>query len=131
MIVDSSAIVAIVREESSWEVCFDALHASPTRRISAANLLEAAIVVDRLPNPRASVRFDDFIRRFRLVVEPVTLSQVIIAREAHGRYGRGSGHPARLNFGDCFAYALALSYDEPLLFVGNDFIHTDVRRALD
>jgi ribonuclease VapC len=71
------------------------------------------------------------IARLRVAVEPVTLSQVVIARDAHRRFGRGSGHPAKLNFGDCFAYALATELDEPLLFVGQDFIHTDVRRVLD
>ena len=62
---------------------------------------------------------------------PVSLQQVLIAREAYRRYGKGSGHPARLNFGDCFAYALAKDFDEPLLYIGNDFVHTDVQSALN
>lgn len=99
--------------------------------MSAASLLEAAIVVDNLERPGASSAFDALIARFALRIEPVTVSQVHIAREAYQRYGRGRGHPARLNFGDCFAYALARERDEPLLFVGDDFGHTDVRRALD
>ena len=83
----------------------------------------------RHPNP--SREFDALIERFEVVIEPVTADQARIAREAYRRFGRGSGHPAKLNFGDCFAYALATELDEPLLFVGQDFIHTDVRRVLD
>ena len=99
--------------------------------MSAANLLEAAIAMDRHPSPVLGPALDDLIARLRVVVEPVTLSQVVIARDAHRRFGRGSGHPTKLNFGDCFAYALATELDEPLLFVGQDFIHTDGRRVLD
>ena len=88
-------------------------------------------MVDRLPNPRASVRFDELISDLGIIVEPVTAHQATTAREAHRRFGRGSGHPAKLNIGDCFAYALAKDLEEPLLFVGQDFIHTDVRRDLD
>ena len=83
-------------------------------------------MVDRFPNPRASVRFDELISNLGISIEPVTAHQAMIAREAHRRFGQGSGHPARLNFGDCFAYALAKDLDEPLLFIGQDFIHTDV-----
>ncbi len=68
--------------------------------------------------------------RYEILIEPVTEAQVRIARLAYRRYGKGSGHPARLNFGDCFAYALARDRNEPLLFVGNDFIHTDIKSAL-
>jgi len=68
--------------------------------------------------------------RVGLTIEPVTLAQVEIAREAYARYGRGIGHPARLNFGDCFAYALAKQTGEPLLFVGDDFVHTDLAFAV-
>ena len=88
-------------------------------------------MVDRFPNPRASVRFDELIRDLEISIEPVTADQATIAREAYRRFGKGTGHPARLNFGDCFAYALAKDFDEPLLFIGQDFIHTDVRRVLD
>jgi ribonuclease VapC len=87
--------------------------------------------MDRHPSPLLGSALNDLIARLRVAVEPVTLSQVVIAHDAHRRFGRGSGHPAKLNFGDCFAYALATELDEPLLFVGQDFIHTDVRRVLD
>ena len=98
--------------------------------MSAASFLEAAIVIDRLPNPRASVRFNELLSDLGIIIEPVTAHQATLAREAHRRFGRGSGHPAKLNFGDCFAYALAKYLDEPLLFVGQDFVHTDVRQVL-
>jgi ribonuclease VapC len=131
VIVDSSAIIALVRVEASAERCRQALRSSRMNRMSAASFLEAAIVVDRLDRPGAGVAFDELIARLALRIEPVTLAQANIAREAYQRFGRGSGHPARLNFGDCFAYALAKDLDEPWLFIGNDFIHTDVRRVLN
>lgn len=98
--------------------------------MSAANLLEAAIVVDRLPERRYAAVFDGMIADLDIIIEPVTAQQARIGREARRRYGRGSRHRAHLNFGDCFAYALAKVYNEPLLFVGNDFIHTDLQPAL-
>ena len=130
MIVDSSAIVAIATDEPGSEVYLEAVLASPSRRVSAASLLEAAIVVDRHPSPLAAPKFDRLIERLRLIVEPVTASQVAIARDAYRGFGKGTGHPARLNFGDCFAYALAKDLDEPLLFIGDDFVHADLRPAL-
>jgi ribonuclease VapC len=131
VIVDSSALVAIIRGEPAGVLCLQALLDSRANRISAATFLEAAIVADRLPEPPGSPTFDDLIEQFDIVVEPLTAHQAAIAREAYRRFGKRSGHPARLNFGDCFAYALAIAFDEPLLFVGDDFVHTDVRRALD
>lgn len=130
MILDSSALIAITRGEPESVICFRALLDAPIARLSAANLLEAAIVVDRWRDPEASREFDALIAGFAVVIEPVTANQVRIAREAYGRFGKGAGHPAKLNFGDCFAYALAKDFDEPLLFIGNDFVHTDVRSAL-
>ena len=131
MIVDSSALIAILNEEPLAPKCFEALLASPVIRMSAANLLEAAIAMDRHPSPILGPALDDLIARLGIAIEPVTLSQIVIARDAHRRFGRGTGHPTRLNFGDCFAYALAKEFNEPLLFIGQDFIHTDIRQALD
>jgi len=131
VIVDSSALIAILNEEPLAPRCLEASLASPTTLMSAAKLLEAAIAMDRHPSPLLGSALNDLIARLRVAVEPVTLSQVVIAHDAHRRFGRGSGHPVKLNFGDCFAYALATELDEPLLFVGQDFIHTDVRRVLD
>lgn len=80
-------------------------------------------------SPETSAKLDTLTDSLRLFVEPVTPEQILIARVAFRRFGKGSGHPARLNFGDCFAYALARALDEPLLFVGYDFAHTDIRRV--
>ena len=98
--------------------------------MSAASFLEAAIVVDRNRDPVLSRRFDELIREAEIIIEPVTEAQARIAREAYRDFDRGSGHPARLNFGDCFAYALAKDQGEPLLFKGDDFVHTDITSAL-
>ena len=130
MIVDSSAVIAIVQDEPAAADCARAIEAAEVRRMSAANYLEAAIVVDSRRDPVASRRLDDLLAEAELVVEPVTAEHARIAREAYRDYGRGSGHAARLNFGDCFAYALARASGEPLLFVGDDFVHTDIRSAL-
>ncbi|CAA7612163.1 type II toxin-antitoxin system VapC family toxin [Magnetospirillum sp. UT-4] len=131
MIVDSSALIAILRDEPEAAACAEAIAAAPNRRISAANLLESAVVIDGGRDPVASRRFDDLIAVAGLKVEPVTEAQVRVARDAYRDFGKGSGHPARLNFGDCFAYALAKVTGEALLFVGDDFRHTDLVAALD
>lgn len=128
MILDSSALIAILREEAEAPEFARAIAAASHRRISAANFVEAAIVIDGSRDPVASRRFDDLVREAGLVMEPVTAAQAQLARAAYRDFGRGSGHPARLNFGDCFAYALATG--EPLLFKGDDFVHTDVAAAL-
>lgn len=99
--------------------------------MSAANFLEAAVVIDGSRDPIASRRFDELINTAEIAVVPVTAAQAHIARAAYRDFGKDSGHPAGLNFGDCFAYALARESQEPLLFKGKDFIHTDVRAALD
>jgi len=131
VIVDSSALLAVIRDEPMAATCLQTMLDSEENRISAASYLEAAIVADRLPESPDTATFDDLIEQLSIIVEPLTAHQAAIAREAYGRFGKGVGHPARLNFGDCFAYALAKDFDEPLLFVGQDFIHTDVRRVLD
>jgi ribonuclease VapC len=125
MIVDTSALVAILRDEPEARRFAIALANAQERRISAANFLEAAIVIDG-SDPVASRLFDDLLRESRIHIETVTEEQVRIAREAYRDFGRGSGHAAALNFGDCFAYALARTSGEPLLFKGRDFTHTGV-----
>jgi ribonuclease VapC len=130
MIVDASALIAILRGEPDARVFATALESASVRRISAASYLEAAIVMDGSRDPVISRRFDELLRDAKIVVEPVTEKQVRIARDAYRDFGRGSGHPARLNFGDCFAYALAKELREPLLFKGNDFAQTDIAPAL-
>ncbi len=130
MIIDSSAIVAIVRNEPEAQRFKEIIGGSPVSRMSAAGYLETGIAVDRWRDPGLSRRLDDFISAARIMIEPVTEAQARIAREAYRDYGKGSGHPAGLNFGDCFAYALARDKMEPLLYKGDDFSRTDVRPAL-
>ncbi|MDQ3693586.1 MAG: type II toxin-antitoxin system VapC family toxin [Chloroflexota bacterium] len=131
MIVDSSVILAILQDEPEGPACLLAVGRAPIVRLSAASFFEAALVIDAKRNPIATRRFDDFIRSSAAIIEPVTETQARIAREAYRDFGKGSGHPARLNFGDCFAYALAKDQDEPLLFIGQDFVHTDIGRVLN
>ncbi len=126
MIIDTSALIAILRDEPEALSCAMAIESAAHRRVSAANFLEAAVVIDASRDPVASRRFDDLVKEAGLVVEPVTEAQARIAREAYRDFGKGGGHPAQLNFGDCFAYALAKATGEPLLFKGDDFTHTDV-----
>lgn len=130
MIIDTSALIAILRDEREARVFAEAIEAATGRRISAANFLEAAVVIDGSRDPVASRRFDELIDVAQIEVAPVTERQARIARDAYRDFGRGTGHPAGLNFGDCFAYALAKDAGEPLLFKGSDFSHTDVAPAL-
>lgn len=129
MIVDSSAVIAILRNEPDARALAGTLRAALVRRMSAASFLETGIVVDANRDPILSRRFDELVDKSRFTIEPVTRSQARIARQAYRDFGKGSGHPAQLNFGDCFAYALAKEVGEPLLFKGNDFIHTDLVAA--
>jgi ribonuclease VapC len=105
------------------------LATSQRSHISAANYVEAAIVVDSSRDPVASRRFDELMRAAGITVVPVTAEQAEVARAAYRDFGEGSGHRAGRNFGDCFAYALATTSGEPLLYKGNDFSHTDVTAA--
>jgi ribonuclease VapC len=130
MILDTSAIVAILRDEPEAGTLARAVESARIRRVSAANYVEAAAVIDASRDPIASRRFDDLFREASLAIEPVTVEQALIAREAYKDFGTRSGHPAQLNFGDCFAYALAKVMREPILFKGRDFTHTDLTSAL-
>lgn len=97
--------------------------------MSVATWLESCLVIDSRA-PRKGLGLDALLERLEVELVPVSLEQGRIARDAHRRYGRGSGSPAKLNFGDCFAYALAVDSGEPLLFKGDDFRHTDVNPAI-
>jgi ribonuclease VapC len=130
MIVDTSALIAILRDEPEAAACAEAIEAAPHRRMSAANFIQAAIVIDGSRDPVASRRFDDLVNEAQLIIEVVTEVQARIAREAYRDFGQGSGPPARLNFGDCFAYALARATGDTLLFKGDDFGRTDIAPAL-
>ena len=130
MIIDSSALIAILRDEAVAPTLVTVLRDAATRSISAGTLLEASIVADRPRDPVRSSRYDAMLEELDLEVIPVTGSQVRIARKAYRDFGRCSGHPANLNYGDCFSYALAAERREPLLYVGDHFRHTDIRSAL-
>src|SRR5450432_3075613 len=129
MIIDTSALIAILRDDPEARDCALAIEKSADRRLSAANFVETALVIDGSRDPIASRRFDDLVNEARIVIEPVTQAQARIAREAYRDFGRGSGHPAKLNFGDYFSYALAKAKGEALLFKGQDFSRTDVKSA--
>ena len=126
MVIDTSALVAILRQESGAESLLSRLTAAGSRRISAASVLETAIVLEGKSGERGGEQLDLFLARAQIEVEPVTAEQARIARKAWLRYGKGRGHAAGLNFGDCFSYALARSLGEELLHIGADFAHTDV-----
>ena len=130
MIIDTSALIAILRAENDAREMAVAIEQAQVRRISAANFLETAVVIDASRDPVASRRFDELVEAAELRVEAVTFDQARIARDAYKDFGKGSGHKAGLNFGDCFAYALAKTTGEPLLFKGDDFGHTDITPAL-
>ncbi|GAA1514985.1 type II toxin-antitoxin system VapC family toxin [Nocardioides humi] len=129
MIVDTSALIAILVNEPERELFNNMLGNHPSR-MSAANWFEAAMVAEGRGGRRATVDLDRLVDIFGITIEPVTVEQATAARIAFRRYGKGSGSPARLNFGDCFAYALSATSGEPLLFKGDDFTHTDILRAV-
>jgi ribonuclease VapC len=130
MIIDSSALIAILKEEAEEQQFKTLMLNADKIQISAATYLEACIVVDGFKSPILRARFDALIEETEISIEPFTAEQALIARQAYRDYGHGSGQPANLNFGDCFAYALARVKREPLLYKGDDFVHTDVRSAV-
>ena len=129
MIIDTSAIIAILREEDEARRFAEAIEAASVRRISAATYVEIGAVIDGARDPVASRLVDELLATAGIVIEPVTAAQARVARDAYRDFGRRSGHAAGLNFGDCFAYALATATGEPLLFKGDDFSRTDVAVA--
>ncbi len=122
-------MVAILRSEPEAAKFTDLIVNADYVAISAASYLETAIVIDRGDNPAQSRLLDAFLTANGIAIEPVTVTQARIAREAYRDFGKGSGHLAALNFGDCFSYALASEKALPLLFKGTDFGRTDVRPA--
>jgi ribonuclease VapC len=129
VVIDTSAVIAILRAEPERDRVLAAMRKASHRRISVINYVECGIVVDSRGNVGASRRLDLLLESEDVTLEPVPIHQARLARQAHRDFGWGSGHPARLNFGDCFAYALAADLDEPFLFKGDNFTHTDVRRV--
>jgi ribonuclease VapC len=129
MILDTSSVIAILAGEPDSELYIDAISRVPRCRISAGNFLELSIVIDAQFGAEVLRQCDALFRRARIVIEPVTVEQAHTARQAFHDFGKGR-HPAALNYGDCFAYALAKSTGEPLLFKGEDFKKTDILSAL-
>ena len=129
MILDSSAVIAILRAEPEAERFAMAIQEARTVRVSAATYVEIGAVLDGQGDPVISRRVDQLLDAAGAVIEAVTREQAWSARAAYRDFGKGSGHPAALNFGDCFAYALAKDVGEPLLYKGDDFGHTDVQTA--
>jgi ribonuclease VapC len=129
VIVDSSAILAILLQEPAFEVFASVVAQASICAISAGTFVEVSVVIEARGGDRAVREWDDFIRETRTVIEPVTERQAYIARQAYSLYGKGR-RAAGLNFGDCFSYALAKALDEPLLFKGDGFRKTDIMPAI-
>lgn len=125
MVLDTSAIVAILAMEPEAARLASAIEADATRLVSAATWVQTGVVIESRYGAAGSRELDLFMAKADLAIEPVTAAHADVAREAWRRYGRGR-HAAGLNFGDCFSYALAKTTGEPLLFKGDDFMHTDI-----
>jgi ribonuclease VapC len=128
MVIDTSALIAILLAEVDGQQFEDSIKQSRTRLISVASILEAAIVLQNKLGSTGGTALDSFLTRFPCEIVPVDEQQLALARIAVEKYGRGQ-HPAKLNFGDCFSYALAKSIGEPILFKGTDFSLTDLAIA--
>jgi len=129
MILDTSSLVAILAQEPDSDLYVNAISRASRCRISAGNFLELSIVIEGQFGADALQQCDALFRRVGIVIEPVTVEHAHTARQAFHDFGKGR-HPAALNFGDCFAYALAKVTGEPLLFKGEDFKKTDIASAL-
>lgn len=129
IVLDTSALFAVLSNEPERRLFNEIIEAAPVRLMSAASLLETKIVVLTRFGPLASNAVDAFVLHASIQIEPVTADIAEIAFDAFRRYGRGSGHPAKLNYGDCFSYALARKKAAALLFKGGDFAHTDIKPA--
>lgn len=129
MIVDTSALLAILMSEAEAPRLLEAMVAAGRPRMSAANWFEAAMAIEERGGRIASLRFDEFVRTAEIEVMPVTVAQTEAARTAWRHFGRHR-QSGRLNFGDCLAYALAKTEGDTLLFTGEDFLRTDIEPAL-
>jgi len=128
MVLDSSAVVAILLDEPEAESFERLIADDPVRLISAASIVEVGIIIESRLGEAGGREFDLWLQRASVAAVPVDAEQAAMARRAWRRFGKGR-HPAGLNYGDCFSYALAVTRDAPLLFKGNDFGQTDVKRA--
>ncbi|MEO7126524.1 MAG: type II toxin-antitoxin system VapC family toxin [Nakamurella sp.] len=131
MIIESSAVIALLAGEPERATVLAMAESARGRLVmSAVSYVECAAVIDRRGDPVLSRRYDELLAALDVSIIPVSVAQARIARGAYRDFGKGSGHPAGLNFGDCFPYALAIERGQPLLFVGDDFSHTDVEPAI-
>lgn len=129
MIVDTSALIAILKNEPEGLRFSLAIESDDYPKLSVVSFVEAAVVTDSARDPVVSRRLDELIKLGEIEIRPVSVEQGRLARAAYRDFGRGSGHAAKLNFGDCFAYALAAETGEPLLFKGFNFLATDIKTA--
>jgi ribonuclease VapC len=130
MVIDSSALIALLLDEPESTNFVTSIAASTTRLTSASSYLETAIVMLNRSGPDAPEKVDRLLADLSIDIFPFTQDQAVLAIAAYGRYGRGGSHPAGLNFGDCFTYALATLTGEPVLFKGSDFSRTDLVSAV-
>ncbi len=129
MIVDTSAIIAVLLDETHAEPLVQILSSTSDLKMSAATAVELNAVLTRRLRPEDQRRVERLLDVWEIELVPFDAAQAAIATRAYRDFGRGSGHPAALNLGDCYSYALAIAAREPLLFVGDDFVHTDVVAA--
>jgi ribonuclease VapC len=129
VVVDTSAIVAILRREPESEEMLAVLRSAEHKHMSVVSLVEAVMVLETRFGVGGTRELEAFVRRYKIVLEPVTVEQGHAALLAFWRFGKGM-HPARLNFGDCFVYAIAKAISAPLLFKGDDFTQTDLVPAI-
>jgi ribonuclease VapC len=129
MVIDTSVLLAILQDEPERRAFADAIEAADSCSMSVASLLETSLVIESRFGAEGSRDLDQLVEKAGIELVPVDLEQVRVARRAHARFGKGR-HPAGLSFGDCFAYALARTLGEPLLFEGDDFSRTDVEPAV-
>jgi len=125
MVIDTSALIAILQDEPERRLLNEAIEAAESCAMSTGSFLETSMVIESRYGPDGTRDLDLFISKARITLASVDADQAYVARDAFRRYGKGR-HPAGLNFGDCFAYALAKMLDEPLLFKGKDFVLTDI-----
>jgi ribonuclease VapC len=129
VIVDSSALIAILFKEADASGFAAALRDAPSRAVAAPTVVETAMVTEGRTGPAMGQELDELLGSMRAEIVPFTAEHAALARDAWRRYGKGR-HPAGLNLGDCFSYALAKARNEPLLFKGDDFAQTDVKAAI-
>lgn len=129
--IDTSAIITILQKEDGFERYFSSIQDHPEPLMASPTYLECSLVLRRrVGTPAAITRFDTMLRELGVTIVPFTPEEARLASQAYADFGKGTGHPAGLNFGDCAAYAAAVFRNRPLLWKGNDFTHTGIESAL-